>query len=190
MAHALAFPWKLPLSRPLSVQDLQREPGIVQRSRDALEMTSLRGTWLFCLRDTPLRTLYRLYESAAEYTTNEMMMDSHYWFHEQAYWRLVDIPDPPDPDPTRYAILAALAEDIAPFDYKITMGLRRGITFDRPWLIEAFKKDPDPPFESTPLWTSNVGPLTQHLQLSPHVVATPSFAHRNIRANMNQLRIF
>lgn len=182
------FPWKLPLPSPLSVEKLQHEPGIVQRRR---EMTSLRGTWLFCLRDTPIRTLYRLYESTVDYNANELMMDSQYWFHEQSQWRLADIPDPQDSDPVRYAIIAALAEDLVDsFNYKIGMGLRRGITFEQPWLIEGFKKDPNPPVECAPLWTSAVGPLSDHLELSPHVVATPAFSRRNIQANMNQLRNF
>ncbi|KAJ7101402.1 hypothetical protein B0H15DRAFT_410811 [Mycena belliarum] len=184
-------PWKFPLPPPLSVSTLQQEPGIVERRRDALAMTMLRGTWLFCRRDTPLWTLYRLYEAVVDYNADEMMMDSQYWFHEQAQWRLVDIPDPRDPDPVRYAILAALAEDLVDsFNYKIKMGLRRGITFGQPWLIEGFKKDPDPPFETAPSWTSTVGPLPDYLELSPDVTAMPPFQRRNIRANMNQLRNF
>ncbi|KAJ7666680.1 hypothetical protein DFH06DRAFT_1184461 [Mycena polygramma] len=185
------IPWRLPIESRLSVQDLQQTPGIVQRRRDAVEMTVLRGTWIFCLRDTPLRVLYRLYECTVDYNANEMMMDSQYMFHEQAHWRLADIPDPRDPDPIRYAILASLAEDLVDsFNYKITMGLRRGITLDKPWLIGEFKKDPHPPLESAPSWTSAVGPLSQFLQLSAQCRATPSFERRNIQANMNQLRNF
>ncbi|KAJ6632167.1 hypothetical protein B0H10DRAFT_6631 [Mycena sp. CBHHK59/15] len=139
------LPWKLPLPRPLSMHTLQQFPGIVGQLRDELEMTSLRNTWLLCLRDTPLRTLYRLYECMVDFDANEMMMESQYWFHEQHDWCLVDLPDPHDPDPVRYAILAALAEGlVGAFNYKIEMGLRRGITLYKRWLIEGFKKDSDP----------------------------------------------
>ncbi|KAJ7457336.1 hypothetical protein FB451DRAFT_1564203 [Mycena latifolia] len=67
-------------------------------------------------RDTPLRTfkLYRLYGATVDYNANEMMMESQYWFHWQARWHLADIPDP-----IRYVILAALAEDLVDsFNYK------------------------------------------------------------------------
>ncbi|KAK7001014.1 hypothetical protein R3P38DRAFT_1810209 [Favolaschia claudopus] len=81
--------------------------------------------------DTPLRALYRLYECTVDYDANEMMLDSQYWFHQQAHWRLADVPDPKDPDPTRYAIIASLVEDLVDaFNYEIKLGLRRGITFE------------------------------------------------------------
>ncbi|KAK7042433.1 hypothetical protein R3P38DRAFT_2890448 [Favolaschia claudopus] len=181
--------WSLPIDAPLSVHTLQQNPGIVQQRRAELEMTRLRYTWTFCARDTPLRALYRLYECTVDYDANEMMLDSQYWFHQQAHWRLVEVPDPEDPDPTRYAVIASLVEDLVDsFNYKIKLGLRRGITFERPWLIKDFKDDPHPPFECAPLWTSRVGPLTAHLALSRKCKPTPAFVRRNIKANMNQLR--
>ncbi|KAJ7187155.1 hypothetical protein C8R46DRAFT_285219 [Mycena filopes] len=185
------IPWALPNENRLSVQDLQEAPGIVERRRDRLEMGVLRGTWIFRCRDTPIRVLYRLYECTVDYNANEMMLDSQYMFHRQAHWRLADMPDPQDPDPVRYAILASLMEDLVDsFNYKIKMGLRRGITIDEPWLIGDFKKDPNPPFESAPSWVKAVGPLTDFLQLSSECRATPAFVRRNIQANMNQLRNF
>ncbi|KAK7042425.1 hypothetical protein R3P38DRAFT_2890416 [Favolaschia claudopus] len=181
--------WRVPVDAPLAVHTLQQNPGIVQQRRAELEMTKLRYTWIFGARDTPLRALYRLYECTVDYDANETMLDSQYWFHQQAHWRLADVPDPEDPDPTRYAILASLVEDLVDsFNYKIKLGLRRGITFENPWLIKDFKDDADPPSESPPLWTSRVGPLTEHLELSPKCKATPAFARRNIKANTNQLR--
>ncbi|KAK0201004.1 hypothetical protein DFS33DRAFT_1265724 [Desarmillaria ectypa] len=165
-------------------------------------MIGLKWTSLFCLRDTPLCTLYRLYECTVDFNEDEMMIESQYWFHDQPTWRLADIPDPKDPDATRYAILAATAEALVQaFNYKIALGLRRGITRDNPFLVCKFKNDANPPWEECPSWTRNVGPLPQVLQLYPPLplgkgpepepitaTGTNPFLLRNIRANTNQLR--
>ena len=50
-------------------------------------------------------------------------MHEGYYFWRQAGWR---IPDPKDPNPLRYAILASLAESMVDaYNWKISLRLRR-----------------------------------------------------------------
>ncbi|MFI5421442.1 MAG: hypothetical protein ACHQ1H_10795 [Nitrososphaerales archaeon] len=136
---------------------------------------------------------------------DEMMQESQYWFHKQTDWLLADIPDPQDPDPVRYAILASLTDALVlSFNHKIKYGMRRGITDKQPLKISEFRSDPDPPLESSPTWCTEVGPLSQRLELAPGigtvipgdltVIPGPlttndfrPFAKRNIIANFAQL---
>lgn len=80
---------------------------------------------LFQVRDTPLRSLYRLYEDLC--SRNIIMMSyecDYYFFHAEARWQLSRIPDPMDPDPTRYALLASLAEAlVSAFNWRLKLGL-------------------------------------------------------------------
>ncbi|PPQ69045.1 hypothetical protein CVT26_003754 [Gymnopilus dilepis] len=200
------FPWKYPLPPPLSVQELLNDPDLILRRRqNELNYVALRQIQRFCLRDTPLRSLYRLYESVVTANEDELMQESQYWFHRQSQWLLVDIPDPQDPDPIRYAILASLVEALVhSFNQKIRIGLRRGITNKKPLLIVEFRNEPDPPFENCPSWCKQVGPLSHQLDLDPRYNTTippdikllPAealdddirpFAKRNITANFVQL---
>ncbi|KAK7019846.1 hypothetical protein R3P38DRAFT_3198233 [Favolaschia claudopus] len=130
-------------------------------------MITLRYTWLFHARDTPLRALYRLYDKHIGISRTCQTLKTL----------------------TELEIIASLVEDLVDsFNYKIKLGLRREITFEKPWLIKNFKNEADPPLESAPIWTSRVGPLAEHLELSPKCKAIPAFARRNIKANTNQLR--
>lgn len=147
------------------------------------------------MRDTPLRSLYRLYECLVIDNEDEMMQESQYWFHDQVGWRLAEIPDPQDTDPIRYAILASLADALVhSFNHKIRLGLRRGVTNNKPWLIQDFQNDQNPPLEESPNWCSRVEPLAQPLELVPRAVGVREkrnnpgpFVKRNIYANFVQL---
>lgn len=173
---------------------------ILRRKNFVVDYTQLRSMQLFRIRDTPLRSLYRLYECTCTLAHNEMMEESQYFFHGRPNWRVKDIPDPQDPDPVRYAILASLAETlVTSFNLKISMGLRRGITHEKPLLIFKFRDDPDPPLEDPPTWCAEVKPLTDPLPLRPGSFNTGSkmtstqgsrgehFAKRNIMADVHQL---
>lgn len=200
------FPWKFPLPQPLSVQYLLNDPEIILRRREKeLNYVALRQIERFCRRDTPLRSLYRLYECVVTANEDEMMQESQYWFHSQSNWLLKDIPDPEDSDPLRYAILASLVDAmVLSFNHKIKVGLRRGITDKMAWLVPDFRDEPNPPLESLPAWCNRIGPLSQRLELEPGVnVIIPAdltvlsadsltdnfrpFAKRNIIANFVQL---
>ncbi|KZW03203.1 hypothetical protein EXIGLDRAFT_759084 [Exidia glandulosa HHB12029] len=186
------IPWHLPLEPHPSVAELLADPDYIERRKETdVNYTLLRQLWPFIWRDTPLRTLYRIYDCVVTNDDNEMMEEGHYWFHIQPHWRVHDIPDPKDPDPQRYALLAAIAESLASaFNRKIKLGLRRGIhQFHKPWLIGSFHDDPNPPYESAPPWTASVGPVEETLCLVPPrpVVPTNPFHKRNMFAGVQQL---
>lgn len=110
---------------------------VMQRKENVVDYTPLRKIALFRARDTPLRCLYRLYDAVCAMSRNELMEELQYYFEYQPKWKLRDIPNPEDPDPRRQAILASLVETLVQsFNYKIFMGLRRGVTQRKPWLIE------------------------------------------------------
>ncbi|KAF9474520.1 hypothetical protein BDN70DRAFT_312074 [Pholiota conissans] len=68
-------------------------------------------------------------------SNNELLEESQYLFHDQPKWKIKDIPNPKNSDPQGRPILASLMETlIQSFNYKIFMGLRRGITRRQPWL--------------------------------------------------------
>jgi len=80
-----------------------------------------------------------------------MMQESQYWFHNQVNWHLAEVPDPQDADPVRYMILASLVDVLVlSFNHKIRLGLRRGITNNKPWLIQNFCQELNPPWEESP----------------------------------------
>ncbi|KAF8867837.1 hypothetical protein CPB84DRAFT_1526738 [Gymnopilus junonius] len=200
------LPWKFPLPQPSSVQNLLDDRGIIRKRRQTeLNYVALRQIKRFCRRDTPLRSLYRLYECIVTSDEDELMQESQYWFHTQTTWLLKDIPDPQDPDPVRYAVLASLTDALVhAFNQKIKLGLRRGVTNTKPLLIPRFRNDPEPPLESSPQWCNHVGPLSQRLDLDSQsasivprgLTVLPAdalsddfrpFAKRNIIANFVQL---
>ncbi|ROV96000.1 hypothetical protein VMCG_07997 [Cytospora schulzeri] len=76
--------------------------------------------------DTPLAALYRLYEYfVAGYSTG-LRSEVEFFFNHPT-WAVADIPDPQDPDPERYAILAVLPYYLAhAFNRLIKRGLPRG----------------------------------------------------------------
>jgi hypothetical protein len=185
------IPWHFRVPPPLSVDELMgNQDLLMQRKGTLVNYTLLRKLDLFKARDTPLRCLYRLYEAVCAICRNELMEESQYYFGEQPKWKLKDIPNPEDPDPRRQAILASLVETLVQsFNYKIFMGLRRGITRRKPWLIERFQREENPPYEQAPEWTSLVGPLPETLKMDPELLQTPwkHFNKRNILVNVDSL---
>ena len=115
-----------------------------------------------------MRSIYRLYEFLVLDDHIGIVRESQYFFHDEISWRLVDVPDPEDPDPERYAIIASVTDAlVSSFNYKIRLGLRRGITNNKPYLIPEFKKEVNPPFETAPSWCSRIGPLTETCSIIP-----------------------
>ncbi|KAK2801313.1 hypothetical protein FQN51_005413 [Onygenales sp. PD_10] len=50
----------------------------------------------------------------------------YFWFQSRQSWELHCIPDPKDPDPIRYAILASIVESMPEaFNFKLSIGMRR-----------------------------------------------------------------
>jgi hypothetical protein len=124
-------------------------------------------------------------------------MKEGYYFWNRADWPVKDIPDPQDPNPLRYAILASIVEVMAnQFNRKISLGLRRGsrgVNFqqDRERRLEVNK-----PFEEVPPWASSVPPVEEWISflqdksISEAIKNKPSvmgFHKRRICADAAQL---
>ncbi|KAM3443251.1 hypothetical protein MY4824_000554 [Beauveria thailandica] len=149
----------------------------------------LRNIPLFRLRDTPLCSLYRLYEDLCSGEIILMGYESDYFFaHDEASWRLSQIPDPKDTDVVRYAVLACFVEAlVAAFNWKIEEGLRR----NGKHAFELEDKADYPLFlEKAPDWTSKVGPLAETIDLRApgnEDGVNAIFQKRNIVATMGYL---
>ncbi|KAF8797803.1 hypothetical protein BYT27DRAFT_7178887 [Phlegmacium glaucopus] len=185
------LPWRYRLPIPLDPLEIRDHPDIVhQRYYVEENYRRLRSFPLFQLRDTSLRSLYRLHDALCADQQNYVMLESDY-FWRRARWRIKDIPDPKDPNPLRYAILASLVESmVEAYNWKITLGLRRGVGVTSKEQDEAFRRDPNKPFEEVPSWASLVHPLEEWTSFledrAIHNYAAP-FYKRRISANPLQL---
>lgn len=120
--------------------------------------------------DTPLYSLYRLYEYIV--LDNNIGMRNEieaFWWKG---WPVKEIPDPKDDgEPERYAILACIpALLVESFNQRINLGFRRGghsiMTLEERQALAAMPKV----FESPPRWVSRVPPLAETLHI-PHTIA-------------------
>ncbi|THH20982.1 hypothetical protein EW146_g478 [Bondarzewia mesenterica] len=119
------YPFFFPLPAPLSPTSIISNPSIVQQRMDYAGLPESRYIWPFYLRDTSLRCLYRIYEWASIGRPLQVGYETQY-FWDQVSWKVEDIPDPRDPDPVRYAVLAGFAETMAIcFNERNDLGLLR-----------------------------------------------------------------
>ncbi|KAJ8058331.1 hypothetical protein OCU04_012523 [Sclerotinia nivalis] len=83
-------------------------------SRHHPNIWTLRYIPIWVLRDNPLRSLYRLYEIFMTREFVLLRLECEYmWRRCGPKWALRSIPDPRDPDPIRYAMLASITEELA-----------------------------------------------------------------------------
>jgi hypothetical protein len=104
----------------------------------------------------------------------------YFFFHGEKSWRLSGVPDPKDPDPARYAVLASMVEALVhAFNWRLELGLRRDKSVD---LSEQRATNFVP--EEAPAWVATVKPSPEPLHLAKSEDGTPSpyFSKRNIRA--------
>lgn len=198
------FPsWKFPIPGPFSlrmlIDDERNNTGIIQSHFGDLH--NLRAIRIFRLRDTPLRSLYRLYELFMADQYPLMGWETEYFVFSQPKWRLQDIPDPMDPDPLRYAMIASIVEELGEaINWRLSLGLRR----NGEHVYREKDTDPLPLFtpEILPGWTKKVPPMDKEL-LKSSVPAdhldgegnllleekgeSPIFARRNIITNTGWL---
>ncbi|CAF9929024.1 MAG: hypothetical protein HETSPECPRED_007261 [Heterodermia speciosa] len=149
---------------------LQRQDGIFQ----------LRCIPLFRLRDTPLRSVYRLYEyMCAGFHTQVQYETEYFYFHpDSARWSVEEIPDPEDSHQQRYAFVASIVEAlVAAFNWRLCLGLQR----DRSRLSFGEMELHPPRRIRSPEWAVAVPPLPEPLIIADNVDRhkTP-FEARNI----------
>jgi hypothetical protein len=140
--------------------------------------------------DTPLDTLYRLYVSLVLNRTFDLRNEIEYFWNRFS-WAVASIPNPRDPDPKRYVILACIPSLLVEaFNENIGRGLPR----DAPSILSQDELEElrrrDKVFESVPSWTVDVPALAETLRI-PHenggtlkkmndFRASPPFREKNI----------
>ena len=112
--------------------------------------------------DTPLASFYRLYIFLVLDMNTQLRNELEYFFSIHPDWAVKDIPDPRDPNPERYAILAVLTKLMClAFNNKIEKGLPR----NAPPIIEDFAYWASKPkvLERQPAWSMQVPRLAKPL---------------------------
>lgn len=150
--------YDFPLHEPLAPIDIVDNVDLFDDHHP--NVTILRDIPIWAFRDTPTRSIYRLYEILM---TREFVMlrrECEYMWHQSSRkWSLQSIPDPHDPDPIRYAMLASIVEELVEaFNFRLKHGQRRNRknvirTDENPWPIY------DP--EVAPSWTASVPPIKE-----------------------------
>ncbi|KAH6856706.1 hypothetical protein B0I37DRAFT_351744 [Chaetomium sp. MPI-CAGE-AT-0009] len=113
---------------------------------------------------TPTASLYRMYEYLVVGYITGLRTEIEYFFNQPS-WVVSAIPDPEDPDPERYAILAVLPHYlVTAFNRLIERGLPRG----SPAIIagnaaEDALKSRKVVLEEEPSWVAKVPPLPRPL---------------------------
>lgn len=160
----IPFPsWYFPVPTPVSpralIEDTKNQTGIIKSRYQAIH--NLRWIPIWCARDTPLRSIYRLYDFCLadhyEWVGNET---EYFFFRED--WNLRDVPDPRDEDPIRYAMIASLMEELHDaVNWRLSLGLRR----DKKHVYRNDDTDSLPPFipQELPDWTKEVPPIDKDL---------------------------
>ena len=115
----------------------------------------LRCISLFMIRDTPTRSVYRIYDFMCSGLHEQVQYETEYFFFHPD-WTLHDIADPLDENEERYAFIASIIEALAvAFDWRLSLGLQR----DRSRLSFAEMDANPPPVILVPSWTQSVEPL-------------------------------
>jgi hypothetical protein len=122
-------------------------------------------------KDSPESAFYRLYEFFVLDKTIPYRNQLEFFWRRQE-WIICEIPDPADPDPSRYAFLAGVTYlMVRSFNQRVSIGLNRG---SKPLLImeeaEALKNVPHEQrhYEQVPAWAERVPPLPDTLIIPTH----------------------
>ncbi|RFU23898.1 hypothetical protein B7463_g12439, partial [Scytalidium lignicola] len=180
-----------PLPEPLPPKDIADNEVLFYRHNPYI--FHLRYIPIWTIRDTPLRAIYRLYEILMTREFVLLRLECEYmWRQPSRKWSLISIPDPRDPDPVRYAMLASIVEELVKaFNWRLQHGARRDGTFVRRSIENPWPKyDP----ELTPSWTASVpaiqkedlcelpSDMVQNGQLFLGDGGCENFIHRNFDA--------
>ena len=121
--------------------------------------------------DRPLYCLYRLYECLLlEYVTGYRNEIEYFW--SQRDWAVGQIPDPQDPNASRYAFLACVPELLVlAFNKRIGLGLPRDALpiMTREQVNEYLARpESSKTYEKAPTWAERVPPLDETLVVPTH----------------------
>jgi len=148
--------YNYPLPKPLAPKDIAKNEALFNQHHP--NIFQLRYIPVWTLRDTPLRAIYRLYEIFVTQEFVLLRLECEYMWHQSSRkWSLNSIPDPYDPDPIRYAMLASIVEELVKaFNWRLGNGQRRnGKNVCRT------RENPTPKYvpETVPAWTALVPPI-------------------------------
>lgn len=157
----IPFPtWYFSVPDPVPIRTMLNNLPLLQERLASQDLTNMRSTPIWRARDTPLRCLYRIYEAMAAREPYAISPEVEYfWYQSRWRWTLDRIPDPCDPDPVRYAILACIAEELADgFNWRLSIGMRR---LKSQHIYRECIYDELPPFTPMvpPSWTKHVPPV-------------------------------
>lgn len=177
------FPWNLPPATPLSYDQLQASPDLIDTRQSGIR--HLFEIPLFRVRDSPLNSIYRLHDDLCVSRLILLSYECEYLFRQNSKrWLLCQLPDPRDDDPIRYAILASLVEALVDaFNWRLKLGLRRGGSRYRQSKGMAI----DSMLEEAPLWAKKAAPVGSPVDLinyeaEPFAQLDDHFLKRNIKA--------
>jgi len=124
--------------------------------------------------DTPSASLYRLYQFfVIDWPIQFRNELEHFWQCTDSEWAVNALPDPKDPDPVRYAILAVLVQQMCMgFNRLIDLGLPR----DAPAIVDDFDELRARPKirEVAPEWAKAVPPFEETIVIPNASGAAPS----------------
>ncbi|KAF9033464.1 hypothetical protein BDZ89DRAFT_1062921 [Hymenopellis radicata] len=156
---------------PPTVEELLKDRQTVRRRYSALPRPKWRVSkrrrsfiWSSHAADSPSACFYRLYEFYIIDDNIGFRNELEYFCIQHPSWAVRDIPDPADPDPLRYAVLAALTRWMCEaFNRRIGLGLPR----DAPPIIEDFAEWENRPkvYEELPPWVANALPLRERVYI-------------------------
>lgn len=136
----------------------------------------VRGT------DSALATVYRIYAAILGGKDLSLRTELEYFFNHKD-WVVSKIPDPKDPDPARYAVVAAVTYVlVASFNKLIGMGLPRGAPAVIDDEIEARLKAQDKKWEIVPGWASKA-PICKEPLLVPDGQGVIPTGHEDINSD-------
>ncbi|WEW60452.1 hypothetical protein PRK78_005938 [Emydomyces testavorans] len=156
--------WAYPVPKPLPPLSLVDDPSLCWTRRCEGDIKNLQAIPIWRSRDTPLRSLYRLYEAVMG--GDEMLPvigyeTEYFWRQGRRSWELHRIPDPKDSDPIRYAIIACVVEALLDaFNWRLSLGLRRNGKNIPPTDYDGIN-NPYAPYDpvALPSWTEHVPPV-------------------------------
>ncbi|KAI0465823.1 hypothetical protein F4859DRAFT_347038 [Xylaria cf. heliscus] len=159
------IPWWFSCQLPDTPRLLRENPKLVEARYIKVYNLTLIPLWRW--RDTPQRSLYRLYECFVAGDGTLVGYETEYfWKHrEPTRWQPHLLEDPGEHgDPQRRAVIAALIEDlVASFNWRMELGLRRC----EPLVERASDGTPAPftPYRC-PEWVHTVSKLQDTLLIS------------------------